>query len=355
MTLLRGMAETAKRPLSALIVQFNGYPDLWRKTMAWIDDANRDGLRFTGQVGSRPVGMLMGLEATLNPFLKHHAFQEIHDLPLEAKVARLRDDVELRQRLLAERRWKPADWRQAGTGDFQEWMDYVLTRLWELETKSGPNYMPSLLNTVVARAQALGVEPYELALDLMLKDGGRNYLYFGHENYARCTTEDLYDMLMAPNSIMGIGDAGAHCSTICEGGWPTFLLSYWARDRCDGPHIPIEKLVRKMTADTSQSFGLLDRGLLAPGYKADINIIDFERLAVETPSAVYDLPLGGRRILQRARGWCHTFVSGVEVSCEGVPTGQLPGVLVRGERPPPEDFKLPMQDVGAAVSRASRL
>ena len=139
-------------------------------------------------------------------------------------------------------------------------------------------------------------------------------------------------MLVHPQTILGIGDAGAHCGAICDGGWPTFLLTHWARDRSRGPQLPLGLLVQKQTRDTAWTFGICDRGVLAPGYRADVNVIDIDRLGLLAPEAAYDLPLGGRRLLQRARGYRHTFCAGVEVTINDAPTGALPGKLLRNPR-----------------------
>jgi N-acyl-D-aspartate/D-glutamate deacylase len=183
-----------------------------------------------------------------------------------------------------------------------------------------------------------------------------------YQNYAGGDLEDIRQMLVHPQTILGIGDAGAHCGAICDGGWPTFLLTHWARDRSRGPQLPLGLLVQKQTRDTAWTFGICDRGVLAPGYRADVNVIDIDRLGLLAPEAAYDLPLGGRRLLQRARGYRHTFCAGVEVTINDAPTGALPGKLLRGAQPAPVEAAssdtvatLPAIVAAGAAGRLSRM
>ena len=183
---------------------------------------------------------------------------------------------------------------------------------------------------MAARAGAIGGSPWELALDIMAAGDGQSLLLFPFENYHAGNLDAIREMLVDDHTICGLGDGGAHVATICDASYPTFLLSHWGRDRTRGPGIDLERLVRKQSADTAAAYGLLDRGVVAPGYKADLNIVDFDRLTVTPPRVVHDLPAGGRRLIQRSLGYDHTFVSGVEVSCGGEPTGERPGRLLRG-------------------------
>ena len=166
----------------------------------------------------------------------------------------------------------------------------------------------------------------------MLAGGGKGILIHTFENYSGGDLEDVREMLLDDASVMGVADGGAHVGIICDAGAPTYLLSHWARDRTRGPRLPLEFLVRKHTRDTAAAYGLGDRGVVAPGYKADLNVIDFEQLRLTPPEVVYDLPAGGRRLIQKAEGYRHTFVSGVETVRDDAFTGELPGKLIRGAR-----------------------
>ena len=315
---LEAATRISGRPLSALIIQVDHSPELWRETLAQIGQANNEGLSMTGQVGCRPIGVLLGLEATVNPFGNHPAYKAISDHPLPERAAILRENQELRAKLIDER---PRD-------GFSEWMDYALTRAFELGDEL--NYEPDPSTSVAARAEVVGESPWKLVLDLLASGTGETLLLYPFENYSSGSLNEVFEMLTDPNTICGVGDAGAHVGTICDASYPTYLLTHWGRDRTRGDRLPLEFLVNKQTRRTAQTYGLLDRGLLQPGYKADFNVIDFDRLSVGSPELIRDLPAGGKRLVQRPIGYTHTFVSGVEVASRGELTGLRPGQLVRG-------------------------
>lgn len=321
--ILREAARISKRPLSALIIQVDHSPDLWRQTLDQIREANAEGVVANGQVGCRPIGVLLGLDVTVNPFGNHPAYKAIADLPSPERAALLRTDNALRAKLISDR---PVD-------AFSKWMDYALTRAYEL----GPelDYEPEPSTSVSARAERKGCSPWQIVLDLLANGDGETLLLYPFENYTSGSLDEIHEMLTDPHTICGVGDAGAHVGTICDASYPTYLLTHWGRDRTRGEKIPLEFLVNKQTRRTAEAYGLLDRGLLRPGYKADFNIIDFERLTVGAPELVRDLPAGGKRLVQRPQGYSQTFVSGIEVSCEGEATGQRPGRLIRGAQGDP--------------------
>jgi len=185
-------------------------------------------------------------------------------------------------------------------------------------------------------------DPYEVALEVLLQGKGDGMLFYPHENYAGGSLEVIREQLLDHHTICGLGDAGAHCGAICDGSYPTFLVQHWAKERertGRGKGLPLEFLVEKQTRKTAEAFGLLDRGLLKPGFKGDLNVIDFEGLQVQPPTVEYDLPgkVKARRLMQKATGYLHTIVSGVVVSNQGVPTGALPGKVLRGAQPLPSD------------------
>ncbi|MES2714124.1 MAG: amidohydrolase family protein [Pseudomonadota bacterium] len=315
--ILRAAAEAAGRPMSLLLLQSDNVPDLWRQTLDQIHAARRDGLDVTGQVGAKSIGVLFGFETSRNPFDNHPAWRPLLPLAPRARYERLRDDAALRQRLVDER---PTDALTA-------WFDQAFRRTFALG--SALDYEPDASQGLVARAQREGCSPWALALDALLADDGRGLLLHPFENYSGGDFSVVHTMLADSATVMGLGDAGAHVGLICDAAGPTYLLKHWARDRQRGPRLPLEQLVKKQTLDTAAVYGLQDRGVLAAGKKADINLIDFQALDLLPPRVAYDLPTGGRRLLQRARGYRHTFVSGVEVLRDDELTGQTPGRLVR--------------------------
>jgi N-acyl-D-aspartate/D-glutamate deacylase len=322
---LRRMAAESGRPLSISVAQSPIAPESHRRILDCIATANADGLVVRAQVAPRAVGLLLGLTCTLNPFMTNPVYREIRDLPLTERVAALRDPA-FRRRLI-----------DAHTGERdRSKLGGVLIQMFERMYVLGdpPDYEPDPSTSVSSRAAALGIAPFDLALDLMLEDDGKAFLYLPFLNYADGNLDAVREMLLHPNAVPGLSDGGAHVGTICDGSFPTFLLTHWGRDRRDG-RIPVEALVQRQCRDTARTVGLLDRGVLAPGYRADINVIDFERLSVRPPHMQWDLPAGGRRLLQRAEGYLHTFVAGTEIQTGGESTGALPGRLVRGAQAAP--------------------
>jgi N-acyl-D-aspartate/D-glutamate deacylase len=320
--LFREMVRQSGRPLSISIGQSDASPEAWRAMLGAIAEANRAGLAIKAQVAARAIGLLLGLEATLHPFASHPSFREIAALPLAEKVARLRDPA-LRRRLLAE---QPAPVLAGLVWQFE--------RLFALGDP--PDYEPPREKSVAAEAARLGIAPAERVLDLLLERDGRALLYRPFLNYSHFNLDAVREMLLDPNTVPGLGDAGAHCGMICDGSFPTYLLAHWGRSRTRGERIPIERLVKGQTADTAALVGLHDRGRIAPGQKADLNLIDLERLALRPPEVVSDLPAGGKRLLQRATGYVATVQSGLVTFENGESTGALPGRLVRGPQPAAE-------------------
>jgi N-acyl-D-aspartate/D-glutamate deacylase len=315
---LRDAAALARRPLSCLLVQVNHAPTLWRETLDQIREARRAGMDVNAQVGCRPIGVIMGLETSVHPFMTHPAWTAMSGLTPAERYGRLRHDEDLRRVLVADR---PDD-------DKTREMAAALARAYPLR-REAPDYEPCPSDSVAARAAAAGRDPFELALELMMGEDGKGLLLHTFENYFGGDLEDVRAMLTDEATVIGVADGGAHVGLICDASAPTFLLSHWARDRSRGPRLPLEFLVRKHTRDTALAYDLRDRGLLAPGYRADLNIIDFERLRLLQPEIVYDLPAGGRRLVQRADGYRHTFVAGRETFRDGEHTGELPGRLIR--------------------------
>jgi N-acyl-D-aspartate/D-glutamate deacylase len=322
--IMRRMVEVSGRPMSISLAQSDARPDQWREVLDLIQKAVDAGLPMKGQVPARAIGIMLGLEATLHPFVGHPSYRELVSSSHLERVARLRDDDDLRRRILAE------DAPEGARAIF-----YDFERIYELG--SPPNYEPDPAQSIAARARAQGIAPAALAYDLLLENGGRALLYRPFLNYTNNNLDVCRELMIDDNTVPGLGDAGAHCGMICDGSFPTFLLAHWGRDRTRGDKLPIEWLVKQQCADTAALVGLRDRGVLAAGMKADINLIDFDALGLEHPEIVFDLPAGGKRLLQRANGYRATIVSGEVTFENGEPTGAMPGHLVRGAQPGPSD------------------
>ena len=207
-------------------------------------------------------------------------------------------------------------------------MGNALTRTFELGDP--PDYEPDPSRSVAARAAHQGLDPFVLAYELLLGDEGRALLYWPFENYSDGNLEAVRSMLCADHTVSGLSDGGAHVGTICDASFPTFLLTHWVRDRSRGDRLPLEQVVRNQTRDTARAVGLHDRGVLAPGLRADINVVDLDRLRLRPPEIVHDLPAGGRRLVQTVDGYRHTFVAGEETYTDGTWTGATPGRVLRG-------------------------
>ena len=325
MAMLRRLVEKSGRPLSVSIAQADSKPTLWRHLTDWLEQGVADGLPMRGQVGSRPVGVLLGLELTLNPLSGHPSFAKIANLPLNKKVAALRNPT-LRAQLLTEEAGSKNPFVRALLANFGK--IFVLG--------DPPDYEPTEDKTVAAIAKNRGVSEVEVALDLMLENNGRGVLYFPFLNFADGNLDSTRTMLESNATLPGLSDGGAHVGMICDGSFPTTLLTHWGRDRTRGDKLPLELLIKKQSCDTAHWVGLHDRGVLMPGYRADINVIDFDKLRLHLPEINYDLPAGGRRLMQRATGYTATLVAGEVTYLDGTPTDAKPGKLVRGAQTKPK-------------------
>lgn len=325
MAMLRRLVEKSGRPLSVSIAQADSKPTLWRHLTDWLEQGVADGLPMRGQVGPRPVGVLLGLELTLNPLSGHPSFAKIADLPLNKKVEALRDPT-LRAQLLTEEAGSKNPFVRALLANFGK--IFVLG--------DPPDYEPTEDKTVAAIAKNRGVSEVEVALDLMLENNGRGVLYFPFLNFADGNLDSTRTMLESNATLPGLSDGGAHVGMICDGSFPTTLLTHWGRDRTRGDKLPLELLIKKQSCDTAHWVGLHDRGVLMPGYRADINVIDFDKLRLHLPEINYDLPAGGRRLMQRATGYTATLVAGEVTYLDGTPTDAKPGKLVRGAQTKPK-------------------
>jgi N-acyl-D-aspartate/D-glutamate deacylase len=300
--MLRRVTERSGRPMSFTLVQSPVRPQNYLTLLEKVEDAVAAGLPIKAQVAARAVGVLLGLELTLNPFSPYPVYKEIARRPLAERVAQLKDP-EFRERLLSH----PPEGRVRGR--LRDWTNMHLMT-------GAPDYEPTPETSVAAVAERTGSAPEQVTLDHLVSDDG--HAMFSHKD-----------------TIPGLSDGGAHVGMICDGSFPTTLLAYWTRDRKRGPKLSIAEVIRRQSRETAKAVGLYDRGLVAPGYRADLNVIDYDRLGLDAPKVAYDLPAGGKRLLQRANGYAATIVAGEITYRDGEATGALPGRLVRGAKAAP--------------------
>ena len=334
--LIRRIVQKSGRPLSMTLLQMPHAPERWKGILSRIEQANHDGLSIRGQVCGRAVGGILGFELTFNPFSFCPTYQEIVDLPFATKLARLRYP-DIRRRIIEEADI-PLDQRKAeiakafasrtvdSKSTARKLTDYSVL----FPLTDPPDYEPVSDKSVAALAARAGMSPRELAYDLMLENDGRTLLYNPGANFASGNLDAAGVMLKHENTVLGLSDSGAHCSMICDVSFTTFMMTHWARDRKNG--LSLGEVVRALTSGTAHAVGLTDRGVLAPGYRADVNVIDFDRLKLHPPKVVYDLPSGGKRLTQDADGYVMNILRGVPTYRHGKPTGALPGRLVRAGR-----------------------
>jgi len=318
---MRRLSREIRRPVTFALVQVDPAPNLWRELLDLSARAAEEGAQVFPQVAGRPFGMLVGHQTQIHPFADRPTYLGLLALSFEERMAQLRQP-NVKRRILAER--NPAT------------LSFLLkTPHRVFPIGNPPQYEPAYEDSIESMALREGRDPEELLYDRMLDQDGRELLLVPVLNYSELSAEPLREMMLHPRAALGLGDGGAHCGIICDASIQTFMLTHWVRDRQRGPRVPLELAVRRMTHDTATLYGLCDRGVVAPGRKADLNLIDFENLQLEPPQMVFDLPAGGRRFVQRARGYVATLVSG-EFSMRGdEPTRELPGRLVRGVRAAP--------------------
>jgi N-acyl-D-aspartate/D-glutamate deacylase len=320
MALMRSLVAATGRPLSMTVQQPEPLPDRWREMTAWVERCVAEGLPMKTQMSARPIGVLQGLTATVNPLVLCPSYRQVADLPLPQLVAALRDP-QRRLDIIAEHH----------ASNPEGMLGEIVGGFHKLFPMGDPvDYEPLASTSIAALAASANRDPVEIVLDLLVEREGNQLLYMPLFNYANGNLDDVREMLLTPNALMGLSDAGAHCGAISDGSMTTTALALWTRDRRNGGTLPLELMVHHITQRTAQHVGWFDRGVLAPGHLADINIIDMDALAAHPPSIVHDLPAGGRRLMQTATGYRHTFKRGIETFADGQHTGVLPGQLVRG-------------------------
>ena len=316
-------AADAKLPVTFSLATGNSGDPLWPDAITLIEKYNAAGGDITAQMFPRPIGLVIGLELTGNPFGFYPSYREIANLPLAERVAEMRKP-EVRARILAD---KPAGGGHPLLYLAQAWS-------WIFPLSDNPDYEPAASTSIAARAAARGVTPMEEAYDRLLDDDGHAMLLVAMGNYENNSLDTVGELLRRDDVVLGLGDGGAHYGMICDASFPTFLLAHWARDRASG-RMRVADVIRELTSVPARVAGFADRGRIAVGYKADLNVIDHAAMRLHKPVITHDLPAGGRRLDQTADGYVATIVSGEVIQENGRPTAARPGKLVRGRQPAP--------------------
>ncbi|MEQ9518146.1 MAG: amidohydrolase family protein [Parvibaculum sp.] len=326
---MRDIAKRTGRMVTFNLQQVDECPDLYKKMLKLLDEARAEGItNIRGQHSGRPVGLLMGWQSSVHPFLAFPEYALYHQMPFAERLVELKKP-EVKEALL---KGKNID----GLGDFGTFVTTSFHKMYAMDERD--NYEPAPDESIAAIAKAKGVSPLEAAYDAMMENDGKALIYFPLFGYSTNDFTAIEETLKHPQTGISLADGGAHVGAICDGGTPTFMLTHWTRDRTRGPKIPLETIIRIQTRETAEQYGLFDRGLLAPGMKADLNVIDYANLKMLQPEMVFDLPANGRRLLQKAEGYKATIVNGVVVLKDGEPTGALPGKLLRGPQAAPQSL-----------------
>jgi N-acyl-D-aspartate/D-glutamate deacylase len=316
--IFKSMSSESGRPISITVEQQDARPDWWLQLLDGIEDAQSQGINMFGQVPPRATGILMGLTATLNPFRFHPSYMEIADLDLEERVKIMKDPV-FKEKLLNE---NPVS--------INSLVDEIVNAYGKMFKLGEPaNYEPDPDDSFESIGKRSTMSPQAIAYEVMLEKEGRALIYHPLFNYLPGDLSLVEKMLKHPFTIAGLGDAGAHCGAIIDASFPTTLVQQWSRDRSRGDKIPLKTVIKMQTSETASLLGIDDRGVIKEGYKADINIIDYEGLTLHEPEIINDLPAGGRRLVQKASGYDYTIVSGEVAFIKGEATGALNGRLIR--------------------------
>ena len=316
--ILEKMVIESNRPLSITVAQTDANNYEWEDLLGWIEDSANNGLPIKAQVCGRPVGLVLGLSVTLNPFSAHPSFKKISNLPLEEKI-KIMQSPNFKKKLLSE---KPSTRDGLILSILRNYNNiYILD--------DPPNYEPLIEESLGFQAKKVDIEVDEFLYDYLLMEDGKKLLYYPIGNYMDSSLDAAKKMMESEHSLLGLGDGGAHCATICDASFTTHMLTFWGRDRVRGPKMDLSWIIKSHTRDNALAMGLNDRGLISKGMKADLNVIDFDNLTLHAPEVVNDLPAGGKRLIQNVDGYVATIMSGKVTYRNGMKTGELPGKLIR--------------------------
>ena len=342
---MRDLSRETGLPVTYALLQSPQDGESWRNMLAMTEAANDDGANVYAQIAVRPTGLVLGWESTINPFSFQPTYKDIAELPFAERLERLRDP-KIREQIISE---APdfsdfmAEMQARGSGDGSDGLPpssaivMILTlgfdRMFRLADDNGAcEYEPAPETSCAAEARRTGQDPKALVYDMLMENEGRGFVYLPLLNYTDFNFDHIHEMLQNERTVVSLSDGGAHCGVICDASFPTYLLTHWVRDRSRGSRITLEQAVKRQCHDTARLYGLTDRGTLEVGMRADINVIDFDGLHISPPEMVFDLPAGGRRMIQKATGYRHTFLNGVETFTDGVSTGAKPGKVIRGRQ-----------------------
>ena len=319
--IFKTMSKESGRPISITVEQQDARPEWWLQLLDGIQEAQTEGVNMYGQVPPRATGILMGLTATLNPFRFHPSYMEIADLSLEERV-KIMNTSQFKEKLLKE-----------NAVSINPLVDEIVNAYGKMFKLGEPaNYEPDPKTSFHSLANLSNMTAEEIAYDAMLEKEGKALIYHPLFNYQTGDLSLVEKMLKHPYTIAGLGDAGAHCGAISDASFPTTLVQHWSRDRDRGEKLPLETVIKMQTSETASLLGINDRGIIEEGYKADINVIDYEGLTLHEPEIINDLPAGGRRLVQKASGYDYTIVSGEIAFIKGEATGELNGRLIRNSQ-----------------------
>ena len=322
---LSELSRKTGRPAWFLLIDHPDHPARWRHLMELVEQSNRSGAKVFGQIAGRPVGLIMGAGTAVNPFSIRPAYSALAALSPDECLAAMRRP-EVRASLLAD---QPSEEILARLSPFRRAIATRWDRIFLMDAP--PDYEPPPEASVESVARKEGRSPDEVAYDTMTREGPDRFLFFPLANYNGGNHEAVLAMLQQEGTVLGLGDGGAHCSSIMDAGIASYMLTHWTRDRSRGARLPLELIVKRLTSETADFMGLGDRGRIAPGLRADINVIDYANLHLRAPEVRNDMPANGRRLMQRVDGYDMTIVAGVPVFEHGEHTGALPGRLIRGQ------------------------
>jgi N-acyl-D-amino-acid deacylase len=322
---MKALSQETGVPVTYGLLQSPLQPQKWRDMLALTEQARLEGAKVTAQIACRPTGMVLGWQSSIHPFIARASYRAIADRPFAERLVELKKP-EVRAAILSE--------PSPDLGPLGMILTNGFDRMFRLENGEALDYEPRAEDSVAALAKTTGKPADAIVYDMLMERDGRGYIYLPLLNYGLFNFDHILEMMRHPATILSLSDGGAHCGVICDASFPTYMLTYWARDRVRGDKMPLERVIQMQTHDTAKLYGLDDRGVVAPGMKADLNVIDLERLRILAPEMAFDLPAEGRRLIQKAQGYRATIVSGAVTFEDGVATGEMPGKLVRGPQAP---------------------